>query len=116
MSWHYKDPSTFPAIHARSLIQASASPNHWIQLYHATSHSDAVGKVSQSRWFRWCCQQPPLIFPHLFNLTQDFKFRSKVEPVSHLPGHTHIVWLRAQPSKLLSLSELNPHLSDIFDQ
>ncbi len=114
MSWHYRDPMSFPAIYVRGIIQSAASPGQSHLLYHASSHSDASGKAQQFRWFKWCCAQPPLTLPNVYELLQQFKFRTQIKASPHLPGNPFCLWLTAQPKLIPDFAVLNPELADLI--
>lgn len=116
MAWYYRNPEHFPAIFTRGLVQAAASPSHPHILYHAVSKSDAQAKAGLFRWFKWCCEQPPLVIPSALELLRDFDFRTAVKPApEYLSGNPFILWLTAQPKFIDSLTALNPHLVELVE-
>lgn len=115
MVWSYRNPNLFPLIFPRGLVQAAASPDEEILLYHATSHSDALGKISSFRHYRWCVAQEPIHDYRLAALVRDFKFRASIKPApAYMTGHSHLVYLKAQPDEFQALINLNPDLADLI--
>lgn len=115
MTWSYRNPHHFPVVFQTGIIQASASPDQEYLFYHATSHSDALAKAQMFRHFKWCLNQLPAAMPRIWEISRHYKFRTKIKPApASLIGHSHTLWLTAQPNPDLQMIHLNPHLVDIF--
>lgn len=111
MSWHYRDPLTFPAIFIEATINAAESPNTEIFVYTSNSLSDVEAKASQLRWFRWCVKQRPDNITRIARLLENYSYRSRIVTEN---GRA-MLYILAREDRWASIAALNPSLAYLIE-
>ena len=110
MGWTYRDIQTFPALYANTMIKAAAHLGEPVLFASCDSFKTAESETARFRHFRWCLRQHPDVSPHLSSLEERYQFRFSNDCWGGIVG----VYLKATPTQLSELVDLNPHLAPII--
>lgn len=107
MSWHWKSPSTFPALFSNTIAQAIAQPEEQVILDSYQTKSSAKAHAEKFRWYLWCIRSRP---DHSGGMAKqingyDLRTQIKTDEVGF------VLWLRARADKLSEFERLNPDLA-----
>jgi hypothetical protein len=111
VSWHYRDPRTFPARFPIALREAVSNLNEPIEFDNYPSEAKAEVVRATFRWYRWCLRQQPDVDRQLSRFEEIYQFRFSSEAAM---GRIFL-YLTAKPTILSTLRDLNPHIAGLFD-
>jgi hypothetical protein len=110
MSWTYRDIQTFPALYGNTMLLAAAHLGEPVLFNSFNSFKQAEAETARFRHYRWCLRQHPEVNPHLSSLEERYQFRFSNDCYGGIVG----VYLKATPTQLSTLIDLNPHLAPVI--
>ena len=117
MPWSYKSPLTFPARYPTALRSAVANFQTPV-LLHSGPPGEITSEAERFRYYRWCLRENPDVDRTLAHYLSIYQFRTSIDAEHFWTGSGYeqqqLLYLTAKPGKFTELSDLNPHLQDIF--
>lgn len=111
MGWYFRDPSAFPALFHHTLGEAVRRSPDPVLLNKVSDRGEAQSLMHDFRWFKWALKHPKSIVSPLRESVLIYDLRAEA---NRTQGNLLLVYVRARPTLLSDLLNLNPTLAAEF--